>query len=54
MVRFTDSAFSRDRTEADVRRLFAGVREIIARPLPMRSIAVALSRASQNRSRTCA
>jgi ABC-2 type transport system ATP-binding protein len=54
IIRFTDSGFSRDRTEAEVRRLFAGVREISARPLPMRSIAVALGRASQNRSRTCA
>lgn len=44
VVRFTDSHFDETQTEATVRRLWPGVRQVTARPLPLRSIFVALAK----------
>jgi ABC-2 type transport system ATP-binding protein len=44
VVRFTDSQFDAERTEAEIRRRFSGVREIAVRTLPLRSIVIALAR----------
>lgn len=43
-VRFTDSRFDQDRTEAEIRRLFPGAREVAVSPMPLRAIAVALAK----------
>ena len=43
-MRFVDSAFHEERTETEVRDLFAGVRQISAKPMPLRAIFVALTR----------
>jgi len=47
VVRFTDSGFSPDSTEEEVRRLFPGVREITMRNMPLRSVVVALSKSAR-------
>jgi len=44
VVRFTDSQFDAERTEAEIRRRFSGVREIAVRTLSLRSIVIALAR----------
>ncbi len=44
MVRFIDSQFQPSASESDIRALFPEVREVAARPLPLRSIFVALAR----------
>ena len=44
VVRFVDSAFERERTEAEIRNLFAGVRQVSIQPMPLRAIFVALAR----------
>ena len=44
VMRFVDSAFHEERTETEVRDLFAGVRQISAKPMPLRAIFVALTR----------
>jgi len=44
VVRFTDSHFDAMETEATVRRMWPGVRQVTARPLPLRSIFVALAK----------
>lgn len=43
-VRFVDSQFQPSASEPDIRARFRGVREVVARPLPLRSIFVALAR----------
>ncbi len=47
VIRFTDSKFDPDRSEAEIRRLFPDVRDIAARSLPLRSIFVALAKAAK-------
>jgi ABC-2 type transport system ATP-binding protein len=47
VIRFTDSQFDPGRSEAEVRRLFSGVRDIAARNMPLRSIFVALANAAK-------
>jgi ABC-2 type transport system ATP-binding protein len=49
VVRFTDSQFDAARTEAEIRRRFAGVREVVVRTLPLRSIVIALARTAKRR-----
>ena len=44
VMRFVDSAFDEERTEAEVSDLFTGVRQISAKPMPLRAIFVALTR----------
>jgi ABC-2 type transport system ATP-binding protein len=44
VVRFTDSRFDEVLTEATARRIWPGVRQVTARPLPLRSIFVALAK----------
>jgi ABC-2 type transport system ATP-binding protein len=44
MVRFVDSAFDAEGTPAEVRRMFAGVREVSSESMPLRSIFLALAR----------
>jgi ABC-2 type transport system ATP-binding protein len=47
VLRFTDSQFDAERTPAEVRRLLPGVRDITASGMPLRSIFVALAKASR-------
>ena len=47
VVRFTDSRFDRERSEAEVQRLFSGVRRIAVRNLPLRSIFIALAKSAR-------
>ena len=49
VVRFTDSRYERERTENKVRELLPGVRDIVARSMPLRSIFVALAKSAQSR-----
>ena len=43
-ARFVDTAFDPDRTEAEVRARFDGIRRIQTEPMPLRSIFLALAR----------
>jgi ABC-2 type transport system ATP-binding protein len=47
VVRFTDSAFRPEESEAGIQARFPGVRSISARKLPLRSIFVALAKAGR-------
>jgi ABC-2 type transport system ATP-binding protein len=47
VVRFTDSQFDESQTDAAVRRLWPGVRQVTARTLPLRSIFVALAKSGR-------
>ena len=47
VVRFTDSGFSEERSEAEIRNRFVGVREVTARALPLRGIALALAKSGK-------
>jgi ABC-2 type transport system ATP-binding protein len=49
VVRFTDSRYERERTEAEIRNLFAGTRNIEARNMPLRAIFVALAKSSKQK-----
>jgi len=49
VVRFVDSRFDAARTEAEIRRRFAGVREIGARGMSLRAIVVALAKSARRR-----
>ena len=44
LVRFTDSRFDRERTGAEISRLFPGARHVSVNPLPLREIFVTLAR----------
>jgi ABC-2 type transport system ATP-binding protein len=50
VVRFVDSRYAPARTEAEIRSRFTGVREISARPMPLRAIVVALAKSARNKS----
>jgi hypothetical protein len=47
LVRFIDTRFDEERTAAEVRDLFSSVRDISARPLPLRTIFLAMARNSR-------
>jgi ABC-2 type transport system ATP-binding protein len=47
VVGFTDSGYS-DRSQAEIRNRFAGVREIAARVMPLRSIVLALEKSAKS------
>lgn len=47
LVRFTDARFDGDRTREEICRRVAGVRDITARALPLRTIAAALARSAE-------
>jgi ABC-2 type transport system ATP-binding protein len=47
LVRFVDTRFDHERTEAAIRGMFPAVREITVRALPLRSIFIAIARASR-------
>jgi ABC-2 type transport system ATP-binding protein len=47
LVRFIDTGFDLERTSAEVRDLFSGVRDISARPLPLRTIFLTMARRSR-------
>ncbi len=47
VMRFVDSHYNVERSEAEIRGLFAGVREVSARRMPLRSIFVALAKAAR-------
>jgi ABC-2 type transport system ATP-binding protein len=49
VVRFTDSRYERERTEAEIRSLFAGTRNIEARSMPLRAIFVSLAKSSKQK-----
>lgn len=49
VVRFTDSKYEREPTEAEIRNLFAGTRNIEARSMPLRAIFVALAKSSKQK-----
>jgi ABC-2 type transport system ATP-binding protein len=44
VIRFVDSRFDRERTEAEVRARFAGVREVSARGMSLRAMFLAMAR----------
>jgi ABC-2 type transport system ATP-binding protein len=47
MIRFIDPHFDARETPAEIRRLFAGVREIAVNPMPLRAIFIALAKAQR-------
>ncbi len=47
VVRFVETHFDQQRTEAEIRRLFGSVRRIEVRPMPLREIFVVLARSSR-------
>jgi hypothetical protein len=47
VVRFIDSQFNPERTPAQVREFFPGVRDISANGMPLRSIFVTLAKANR-------
>jgi ABC-2 type transport system ATP-binding protein len=47
MIRFIDPHFDAERTPAEIRRLFSGVREIAVNPMPLRAIFIALAKAQR-------
>lgn len=47
LVRFVDAQFEKDRTMADVDRLFGPGRQVAVRPMPLREIFVTLARAGR-------
>ncbi|HXJ40219.1 MAG TPA: ABC transporter ATP-binding protein [Bryobacteraceae bacterium] len=47
LVRFVDSQFDQDSTTAEIRHRFQEVRDIAARPMPLRAIFLALARSSR-------
>jgi ABC-2 type transport system ATP-binding protein len=49
VVRFTDSKYERERTETEIRNLFAGTRNIEARSMPLRAIFVSLAKSSKQK-----
>src|SRR5262249_26866702 len=50
VLRFVESRYDAARTEAEVRSRFTGVREISARPMPLRAIVVALAKSARSKS----
>jgi ABC-2 type transport system ATP-binding protein len=44
MVRFVETQFDSERTEADVRRVFGNVQQVAVNPMPLRAIFVALAK----------
>jgi ABC-2 type transport system ATP-binding protein len=48
VVRFTDSRFEKERSDAEIRRRFPDVRHVTARNMPLRSIVVALARSAKS------
>ena len=46
LVRFVDTRFEPERTTSEIRRLFGGVRQISANPMPLRAIFVTLARSA--------
>ncbi len=49
VIRFTDSRFDAQKTQAEIGNRFAGVREVSIRAVPLRSIFVALAKAAKRR-----
>lgn len=47
LVRFVDTQFDPERSIAEIRHRFAGVRDICARPMPLRTIFLTMARASR-------
>jgi ABC-2 type transport system ATP-binding protein len=47
LVRFVDTRFEAESTAAEIRHLFADVRDISARPMPLRTIFLALARSGR-------
>jgi ABC-2 type transport system ATP-binding protein len=54
LVRFIDTRFDPERTTAEVRDLFSGVRDISTRPLPLRTIFLTMARSSREISKGAA
>jgi ABC-2 type transport system ATP-binding protein len=54
VVRFIDTRYDPELTAAEVRELFGSVRDISARPLPLRSIFLTMARASRRLSKGAA
>jgi ABC-2 type transport system ATP-binding protein len=49
LVRFVDTAFDADGTPAEVRRIFEGVSDVSAAPMPLRSIFLTMARHGGNK-----
>ena len=49
VIRFTDSRFDPQKTEAEIRHRFAGVREVSVCGIPLRAIFVALAKSAKRR-----
>jgi hypothetical protein len=47
VMRFVDTRFDADKTPAEIRGMFSGVREIAASPMPLRAIFVALAKSGR-------
>jgi ABC-2 type transport system ATP-binding protein len=50
LVRFIETHFDSERTSSEIRRLFAGVRDISVNPMPLRAIFIALARSGSKTS----
>jgi hypothetical protein len=48
VVRFTESRFDRERTNAEIQRLFGSVRDISFNPMTLRSIFLAMAKAERD------
>jgi len=51
LVRFVDTSFDAERTDSDVRNVFDGVVNVAVSPMPLKSIFLAIARASSKGSR---
>ena len=51
VVRFIDTRYDPELTTAEIRELFGNVRDISARPLPLRSIFLTMARSSRTLSK---
>ena len=50
VVRFTDSAYEKERTRAEIHQRFSGVREVAARSMTLRTMVVALAKSAKRKS----
>lgn len=47
LIRFVDTQFDEDRSTGEIRRLFGSVRQVAVKPMPLRSIFIALAKAGR-------
>jgi ABC-2 type transport system ATP-binding protein len=49
LVRFVETEYDREKTEAEIRRMFSGVRSVAMEPMPLRAIFIALAKTGRRR-----